>query len=151
MISGATEARYTVDTSETGTVFYYVVASNDHGDSYNMAVSSVSEVVVIASGTWVTDESGGTRYIAEDGSYPTDAWVLIGTDTYFFDAEGHIHTGWFYTGESYLYFDEEGRYQRGVTAPEGTYVDENGNVIIPETSEETATEAVETGEVATVE
>lgn len=133
-IEGATEAVYTVDSSETGFKYYYVVASNSHEDSYNMAVSSVSEVKIIPSGEWATDEFGGTRYMSSDGTYPANVWVQIGNDVYSFDSNGYRAEGWKFTGESYIYFDENGVYQADAVIPEGIYVDEAGNVIVPETA-----------------
>ena len=40
--------------------------------------------------------------------------------------------GWKFTGESYIYFDENGVYQADAVIPEGIYVDEAGNVIVPD-------------------
>ena len=130
-IEGATDPTYTVDASETGFKYYYVVASNNHGDSYNMVTSGVAEIEVIQSGEWVTDEFGGTRYVAADGSYPTDRWLIIGTDTYWFDSNGYRLTGWRISGDAYVYFDDEGRYHPGEPFPEGAYFDENGNYVAP--------------------
>ena len=130
-IKGATDPTYTADTSETGVRFYYVVASNNHGDSYNMAVSGVAQIEVISSGEWTTDEFGGTRYMAPDGTYPTNRLLLIGSDTYSFDGNGYRMTGWHIVGETYMYFDEEGRYQIDAVFPEGAYFDENGNFVQP--------------------
>lgn len=110
-IEGATEAAYTVDSSNAGATYYYVVASNNHDSSYNMTISNISLVEVIQSGEWVTGEDGGVKYIAQDGSYPIDKWVVIGTDTYYFDTNGNRVTGWI--NDNTLYFDEEGRYVPG--------------------------------------
>ena len=110
-IEGATEATYTVDSSNAGTTYYYVVASNNHDSSYSMAISNISLVDVIQSGEWVAGEDGGVKYIASDGSYPVDRWVVIGTDTYYFDVNGNRVTGWI--NDNTLYFDEEGRYVPG--------------------------------------
>ena len=131
-IEGATEPLLTVDTAEIGFKYYYVVASNNHGDSYNMATSGIAEVEVISGGEWSTDEFGGTRYMAADGSYPTNRWVIIGSDRYCFDENGYRRTGWYLDGETYVYFDEEGRYQPDTVVPEGAYIDENGNLVQPD-------------------
>ncbi len=128
-LEGETEAAYTVDTTEVGYEYYYVVASNEHGDSFNMSTSGVVEVEVIQSGEWMVDEFGGTRYIATDGSYPSNEWVIIGTDTYYFDESGYRLAGWVLLGEIYYYFDEEGRYQESVPYTEGSYIDDDGNLI----------------------
>ena len=150
-IEGATEATYTVDTSETGFKYYYVVASNNHGDSYNMATSQAAEMEVIKSGQWSTDEFGGTRYIADDGSYPTNKMMLIGTDTYSFDGNGYRLTGWHMVGEGYMYFDEEGRYQPDAVFPEGAYFDENGNFVQPVQEQAPPAEQTEQTEQAAAE
>lgn len=150
-IEGATEATYTVDTSEVGIKYYYVVASNNHDDSCNMTTSGIAEVEVVQSGEWSTDEYGGTRYLAADGTYPVSRWLLIGTDTYRFDENGYRTVGWFLNGETYIYFDEEGRYQAGTTVPEGYYIDENNNLVQSVTEETTTEEAAVTEEAAATE
>ncbi len=127
-IEGATEATYTPDTSEEGIKYYYVVASNNHGNAFNMATSNTAQIEVLQSGEWSTDE-GGTRFIFEDGTYPVSTWLQIGTDYYRFHETGYRTVGWFYQVDTYIYFDEEGRYQAGVTVPDGYYVDENGNLV----------------------
>ncbi len=141
-IEGATGATYTPDTSEVGIKFYYVVVSNNHGDTCNMATSSTACVEVVQSGEWATDEFGGTRYMYEDGTYPVSTWLQIGADYYRFDESGYRTVGWFLQGEAYIYFDEEGRYQPETTVPEGYYVDENGN-LVQQAEETTEEEAVE--------
>ncbi len=115
-LEGATEATYTVDSSAAGSTYYYVVASNNHDNSYNMTVSNVALVEVIQSGEWVAGDDGGIKYVAQDGSYPVDKWVVIGTDTYYFDTNGNRVSGWI--NDNTLYFDEEGRYIPGAVYEE---------------------------------
>lgn len=128
-VDGATDAVYSVDTSEVGKKYYYVVASNNVNNEFNNATSGIVEVEIIQSGTFTTDEYGGTRYLAADGSYPADKWVTIGTDTYYFDSNGYRTTGWLFNGESYIYFDSEGRYLPGTTQADGYYIDGNNNLV----------------------
>ena len=87
-ISGATEPVYTVDTSEAATTFYYVVATNTHGDAINMSVSGTYQVTVWAQGEWKETE-GKSQYVIEDGTFPADTRLLIDGTVYVLDAEGY--------------------------------------------------------------
>lgn len=87
VINGATDAVYTVDTSEAQTTFYYVVATNTHGQSINMSVSGVYQVTVWPQGEW-KDTEGRVQYVIEDGTFPTDTRLLIDGTIYVLDAEG---------------------------------------------------------------
>ena len=124
-IEGATEETYTVDTSEEGTTYYYVVATNTKGDKINKATSTIREVVVWPLGTWQQDETG-YRYVMEDGTYPADCWIDIDNNTYHMDADGHRSTGWYQEGDYQYYFNEAGELQRNTTSPEGYSLNEHG-------------------------
>ncbi len=128
-IDGETGPLFRVDTSETGTKFYYVVASNNHENSYNMTTSNPARIEVLKHGEWTVDEFGGVRYLAEDGTYPADRWVLIDGFRYRFDANGYRLTGWHYEGGNYIYFDGEGRLLCNAETPEGYHTNEKGVLI----------------------
>ena len=126
-IKDATDAVYVPDTSEESVKYYYVVAKNEHESAYSMATSSVYEVVVIKDGTFTTDEFGGIRYLADDGTYPVDEWVQIDGDTYLFNADGYVSIGWIDMGGGLVYyFDETGKLLRDTVTPDGAYVNADG-------------------------
>ena len=126
-ISGATKPTYTADTSEVGTRYYYVVAKNEHDNSYIMGTGPIREVTVIKDGKFITDELGGIRYLAEDGTYPSDMRVEIGTDTYLFNSDGYMSVGWVdMGGGNVYYFAEDGKLLRNAMTPDGYLVDEKG-------------------------
>lgn len=130
VIEGATGATYIPDSTETGTKFYFVVASNNHGNSYNMVTSNVCQVDVLQSGEWSTDEFGGTRYLAADGSYPANVIMVIGDYEYRFDENGYRYHGWFDAGDyNFYYYDEEGRLIKNGETPEGYHTDGNGHIV----------------------
>ena len=124
-IEGATEDTYQVDTAEPGTSYYYVVATNNQGDSIRMATSEVHEVRVWEQGSWQQDESGW-RYVLEDGTYPAGIWIEIDGQTYNTDENGYRAEGWYQEGDNSYYFNEDGELQRDTTTPDGHTVDENG-------------------------
>ena len=124
VIDGATESRYTTNTTEVGPQYFYVVASNNHGNRYNTATSDTVEVITYNGGEWVADERG-TRYVAEDGTYLSSLWIWIGDDVYRFDEEGYRTVGWV-SPEDLHYFDEEGRLLRNGTTPDGCTTDGEG-------------------------
>ena len=125
-VEGAVTASCQVDTSEAGTSYYYVVAINNHGDNIRMVTSGVREVRVWAQGTWQQDETGGWRYVMEDGTYPSNTWMEIDGNTYHMDENGYRSTGWYQEGDNAYYLNENGELQRNTTTPDGYTVDENG-------------------------
>lgn len=58
-------------------------------------------------GNWVLD-SRGWWYSCYDGSYPKNTWKQINGNTYWFDANGYMHTGWLYKDGNWYYFDTSG-------------------------------------------
>ena len=126
-IEGATDSFVTAKPDETGSTFYYVVAANNHGDSCNMITSGTFEVITLNSGKWTTDENG-TRYVAEDETYPTSIWMIIDGDTYCFDVNGYRVEGW-YGDDPMYYFDESGKLLRNSETPDGCKTDESGALI----------------------
>ncbi len=125
-IEGATEATYTVPTQETGIKFYYVVASNNMGDSLNMSTGNVCKIEVIQRGDWSVDEFGGARFLAADGSYPANKIVYIDGNSYLFNESGYLCYGWTWFNNKYYYSDEEGKLLIIGTTPEGYHTDEYG-------------------------
>lgn len=87
-IEGATDAVLNVDTTEAGSVFYYVVAVNNHGDSVNMSASSTYEITVMEKGNWTSDGTG-YRYVMEDDSYPVDITIWIDNMMFTINADGY--------------------------------------------------------------
>ncbi len=129
VIEGATDALYAPDSSETGTKYYFVVVSNNHGDSYNMITSNVAQMEVRQSGDWSTDEFGGTRYLSADGTYPSSVNMIIGDYEYKFDENGYRQSGWYDSGDgNYYYYDSEGRLIKNGETPEGYHTDGNGHI-----------------------
>ena len=144
IIPDATDPVFVADTSEVSDVFYFVVAANSHGKTYNSATSGVREVVVRQRGEFTMDEFGGVRYLSADGSYPTLLWMVIDGNTYHFTDVGYVSTGWLeYEGKLYYFDEATAVLQRNATTPDGYQTDENGAMIVPpeeEAAEETAGE-----------
>ena len=125
-VDGAVTDTCQVDTSEAGTYYYYVVATNNQGDNIHMVTSGVHEVRVWAQGSWQQDETGGWRYVLEDGTYPVSTWIEIDGNTYHMDENGHRAVGWYQENENMYYFNENGELQRNTTTPDGYTVNEYG-------------------------
>ena len=144
IIPDATNALYVADTSEISDVFYFVVATNSHGKTYNSATSGVREVEVRQRGVFTMDEFGGVRYLSEDGSYPTLLWMDIDGNTYHFTDVGYTSTGWLeYEGKLYYFDEQTAILQRNIITPDGYETDENGAMIVypePEVTEEVPAE-----------
>ncbi len=92
MIDGAVNPVYQVDTSESGTDYYYVLAINEHGDKINLAASEVYMVTVWDEGSWQQNaETGGYQYmIIDTGDYPVSTTMEIEGETYTFDEDGYV-------------------------------------------------------------
>ncbi len=127
-IPGATGAAYTAKAEEPGSTFYYVVAANNHGNKCNMITSRTYEVVTYKNGEWKKDEFG-TKYVNQDGTFPSELWLMIDGTTYHFDSAGYITTGWLASGSNYYYFDENGKLLANGETPDGFKTDENGRLI----------------------
>ena len=91
-IEGATEPIYVPDTSEVGSVFYYVVVTNNHGERVNMVTSSTHEVEIWGEGSWQQNpEIGAYQYIINDSeSYPAGLTMRIGGKEYTFNEDGYV-------------------------------------------------------------
>lgn len=126
-INGATNSSYTVTASEVSSVFYYAVAINNHDDVCNMATSNTFEITTVKDGKWESDEFG-KKYVNEDGSYPSEIWVIIDKEKYHFDSAGYVSVGWLGAGNNFYYFDEEGKLLENGTTPDGYETDENGKL-----------------------
>lgn len=127
-IPGATGASYTAKAEEPGSTFYYVVAANNHDNKCNMITSRTYEVVAYKDGEWKKDEFG-TKYVNQDGTFPSELWLMIDGSTYHFDSAGYITTGWLASGSNYYYFDENGKLLANGKTPDGFETDENGRLI----------------------
>ena len=144
-ITGAVDASYSVPASEVGTVYYYAVAINNHGDTCNMATSNTYEVNTVKDGEWQSDEFG-KKYVNADGTYPVSIWIVIGGETYHFDSAGYATVGWLSGGKHFYYFDEEARLVRNGTTPDGFETDKNGRLVgsgVPELKPTAASLAAE--------
>lgn len=128
-IEGATEATYTVTSSELGIKFYYVVASNEHGNEYNKATGNVCQIEIIQRGEWTADEFGGTRWLAADGTYPVSRIVYIDGNDFLFQESGYLCFGWTYFNNAYYYSNEYGALLKNGVTPEGYHTDANGILI----------------------
>ena len=127
-IQGANAAIYTAEATEEGSVFYYVVAANNHGENFNSVASGTFEVIAHKAGKWIVDEIG-KKYMDEDGNFIVNFWINIDGDTYHFDENGYVTVGWFAHGNAYYYFDEEGRVLRNGTTPDGFQTNGDGILI----------------------
>lgn len=159
-IEGATDAAYVPPTSETGIKFYYVVATNEHDGEYNMTTGNVCQVEVIQRGEWTTDEFGGVRWLAADGTYPSNKIVYIDGNDYLFQESGYLNYGWIYFNNTYYYSDENGMLLKNGTTPEGYHTDASGILIeaadplglgVVPAAEETPAEEVPAEQAATEE
>lgn len=79
------------------------------------------------SGEWrLTGERWWYQY--ENGTYPTNGWLMIDNKWYFFDAEGYMKTGWIeWEGKEYYCDDKTGVMLTNTTTPDGYWLDANGN------------------------
>lgn len=119
-IDGATEATYTPPTTESGTLYYYVVVTNTVGDGVQLTASgtkcvTITEQEATTDDTEATEETGSWQqsgdnwwYQREDGTYPANGWEEIKGKWYLFDENGYIRTGWYQWGDNWFYFDENG-------------------------------------------
>lgn len=119
-IDGATEATYTPPTTESGTLYYYVVVTNTVGDGVQLTASgtkcvTITEQEAATDDTEATEETGSWQqsgdnwwYLREDGTYPANGWEEIKGKWYLFDENGYIRTGWYQWGDNWFYFDENG-------------------------------------------
>ena len=128
IIPGADKEAYDVDTSEIGTTYYYVVATNNHGNRISKSTSAVWEITIWPLGTWKQDEVG-CKYVMEDGRYLEDMWINIKGLTYHMDSDGYRTIGWYQEGDYMFYFNESGELQRNTITPDGKRVNENGVMI----------------------
>ena len=126
LLQGATGQDYTVDSSTTGTNYYYVVATNRQGDRIAMTTSGIQGVSVWDVGQWVQEQDGSWRYNLTDGTRPVSTWMIIEGQTYYFNEAGARVTGWFKVGDTEYYFNGEGQLQRNAATPDGGSTDENG-------------------------
>lgn len=126
VLQGAVSETYTVDTSETGTTYYYVVATNEHGENISLATSGVAGVTVTEPGEWTQEAEGGWSYALPDGTKPLNTWMIIEGKTYYFRENGCRATGWTSIAEIEYYFNENGELQRNASVPGGGSTDENG-------------------------
>lgn len=125
LLEGQTGNTYTPDVSELGTMYYYVVATNDHGDKVNKSTSGVVEVQIVPEGNWV-DDNGARKYQLYDGSFVAGAWRDIEGQRYAFDENGNMRTGWFQDGDgSWYYLNPDGTMARDMEV-DGFAVDSEG-------------------------
>ena len=95
-IDGATEATYTPPTTESGTLYYYVVVTNTVGDGVQLTASgtkcvTITEQEAATDDTEATEETGSWQqsgdnwwYQREDGTYPANGWEEIKGKWYLF-------------------------------------------------------------------
>lgn len=108
LIEGQTEANYVPNTSAEGKTYYFVVATNNHDSKINKSTSGIVEVNVVPEGTW-GERDGYRVYQLYDGSYVTNAWKDIDGQTYSFDENGYMRSGWLQeTDGSWYYFNPDG-------------------------------------------
>lgn len=75
---------------------------------------------------WKQNETGWW-YQRADGTYPRDAWEMIGYDWYYFDQNGYMATGWIdWNGNQYYCGQPDGRMLADTVTPDGFTVDEDG-------------------------
>ena len=124
-VEGQTEASCVPDTSEEGKTYYFVVATNNHDTKVNKATSGIVEVNIVPEGSWV-DQDGYKMYQIYDGSFVTSAWKDIDGQTYAFDENGHMRSGWLQEADgSWYYFNPDGTLARD-TEIEGYAVGSDG-------------------------
>lgn len=138
-IDGATENSYTPPTTESGTVYYYVVVTNTVGDGIQLTASGTKCVTITdqeaapeensdgqeeatdententdagqTAGGWQQSD-GHWWYQNADGTYPTNSWQEIDGQWYVFDENGYIRTGWYQEGDKWYYLQENGAMAR---------------------------------------
>lgn len=89
-IEGATGDTYSAPTSDGGTVYYYVTATEERNGGINETVSAVHAVTVWADMYWQQNaDNGGYQYLNhDDGSYPSNTSMDIDGVTYTFNENG---------------------------------------------------------------
>lgn len=124
IIEGAVENSYIPPTSEAGTSYYYVVVTNTIGEGIQMQTSATKCITVTeepaeviapeegsesadAEGTWIRNENGG-QFMYADGTLATAKWEQIEGESYVFDENGYVRTGWYQEGPNWYYLNELG-------------------------------------------
>lgn len=117
-IDGATEASYTPPTTESGTVYYYVVVTNTVGEGIQLTASGTKCVTITeqeAAPEETEESAGGWKqsdgkwwYQNADGTYPSNKWQQIDGEWYAFDENGYIRTGWYQEGNKWYYLKDSG-------------------------------------------
>ncbi|WP_230397330.1 hypothetical protein [Novisyntrophococcus fermenticellae] len=124
-IEGQTQNTFVPDTTEEGTRYYYVVATNNKDGSVTKSTSSTIEVQIVPEGNWV-EENGLKKYQLFDGSFVTGTWKDIDGGHYNFDENGYMRTGWFQDGDGSWYFlNPDGTMAKDVEI-EGFAIDSEG-------------------------
>lgn len=79
-------------------------------DSDSTDEDSSETVSYILNGTWVRTEDGIWKFRLTDRSYAKNRWGLINGLWYYFDADGHMLTGWYYDlyYQKWFYLDASG-------------------------------------------
>jgi hypothetical protein len=128
VIDGAVEANYIPQTTEPGTIYYYVVVTNTVGDGIQLTTSATKCVTVTEEPAQVTEDVAGEpaqETVADvegswqqsdqgwwfqhpDGTYPTSSWEHIEGEWYSFDENGYIRKGWYQDGEKWYFFNDNG-------------------------------------------
>ena len=110
MIDSASSQELSVETAEEGTVFYYVVATNNKGDGVRKTTSTTEGITVMKPGSWQDDGTGVYHYIYDDNS-------------------GYMASTLVYDGTGFMYIDESGQKTAGIWTPDGNYIGDDGYML----------------------
>ena len=94
---------------------------------------STVQVIPVINGTWKKN-SNGWWYSWNDGTYPKDQFVTIGSADYYFNTSGYMVTGWQKIDGKWYYFGGSGAMVTGWQSIGGKwyFFDENGEMAVNE-------------------
>lgn len=128
-IDGATDVKYTPDTSKDGYYYYFVVATNTIGKNINLTTSKMKEIIVDpdaepaakegeAKKGWNQDKKGW-YYLNKKGKKVKDKVQEIEGSSYGFDKKGYMLTGWKEVKGKWYFFDDKGIMATGSLEQDG--------------------------------
>ena len=139
-IEGATEAKYTPDTSEEGYWYYFVVATNTVNKAVNMTTSDIVEIHVDPNKEpapkegeetpgWAQDKNGW-YYVADNGNRVKGKWKEVKGKWYLFDKKGYMLTGWQEVKDIWYYLNDDGAMATGFITVDGKkyYLNDKGQM-----------------------
>jgi len=127
-IKGATDKKYTPDTSKEGYYYYFVVATNTVDKKINLTTSKLKEIHVDPEleptpddgekKGWIQDKTGW-YYLDKNGEKIKSKLKAIDDVKYYFNKKGYMVTGWQEIKKKWYYFNEDGSMATGFITVDG--------------------------------